>query len=51
MFAKVKALNENKTSKQLERVARLKKKSVFKDRLIEASKMNTNLVNSDGRPK
>lgn len=26
MFAKAKALNENKTSKQLERVARLKKK-------------------------
>lgn len=30
MFAKAKALNENKTSKQLERVARLKKKSVVK---------------------
>lgn len=29
MFAKAKALNENKTSKQLERVARLKKKNLL----------------------
>lgn len=48
MFGKVRALNKNKISKQLRKAVRLKKinSSILKDRLMEASKMNTNLVNS-----